>query len=216
MRIVPVLLVVVFLIPAYAVAQPPAAPAAPTPAAEVPTGSELRQMEFGVRASGFSGDAARAQRFRDLRTGPTLDRLRYERDRGAWTFAAEIDHAGYRDQRYAAEIERPGKLTASLEWNQVPLFYSDITRSPFRAESPGVLRLDDTVQAAVQNRTAALAGYGGLLVGFETMSRRDVAGLKLRYELTRDLDLQFGLTSTHRTGEQPWNASFGFSNAIEV
>jgi MtrB/PioB family decaheme-associated outer membrane protein len=191
--------------------QPPAG--TPAPAAPIATSAEI---ELGARLSGFSGDSARAQRLRDLRSGPTIDRLRYVRDGGTWLFDAEVDHAGYRDQRYAARIQRFGRVTAAFEWNQVPLFYNDASHSPFRVENAGVLRLDDTIQAAVQNRTATIAAYDSRISIFDTRTRRDVAAVRVDYDLTRALDLRVAFTTTRRSGEQPWNASFGFSNAIEL
>jgi MtrB/PioB family decaheme-associated outer membrane protein len=194
---------------------------APTPAlAQEPAAAAVAvdsgQIDVGLRLSGFSGDRARAQRLRDLRSGPTLDRLRFTRDRQSWLFDAQIDRAGYRDQRYAAKFERFGTVAVAFEWNQVPLFYNDESRSPFTVESPGVFRLDDSIQSAVQGRTATIAGYDSRIALFDTRSRRDTAAVRLDYDITRDLDLRFAVKSTRRNGEQPWGASFGFSNAIEL
>ena len=191
-------------------AQPQAATPAPAQAAKV------GEIDFGVRLTGISGDPGRYQRFRDLQSGPTLDRLRYVRDRESWVFDAEFDHVGYRDQRYFAAFERYGKVRASFAWNQVPLFFGDVAQSPFREELAGVFRLDDTLQAAVQGRTATLADYASELRGVEPRSRRDVAAARLTYSFTPRLDLHGSFTSTARGGEQPWGASFGFSNANEV
>jgi MtrB/PioB family decaheme-associated outer membrane protein len=195
---------------AWAQQQPAPAP----PAAAATTGSGA--IDFGARISGFSGDGARAQRLRDLRSGPTLDRLRYVRDGRDWLFEADVDQAGYRDQRYAARFRRFGSLAVAFEWNQMPLFYNDAARSPYLVESPGVFRLDDTLQAAVQNRTATIAAFDSRIGIFDTRARRDVAAVRVAYDLTRELDLRVAFTSTRRAGEQPWNASFGFSNAIEL
>lgn len=196
-----------------AVAAVPAVAQEPAPPAAV---AQSGQAEFGLRLTGISGDRARAQRLLDLSTGPTLDRLRYTRDRQSWLFDAEVDRAGYRDQRYAARFERFGTLAVAFEWNQTPLFYNEVSQSPFTVENAGVFRLDDTVQVAVQNRTMTVAGYGGRLTTFETRARRDVAAVKFTYDVTRDVDVRLALTSTRRTGNQPWAASFGFSNAIEL
>ena len=187
---------------------------ADTPAPSTTAGSG--QIDFGARVTGVGGDRARAQRLRDLRSGPTLDRLRYVRDGGPWLFEADVDQAGYRDQRYAARFQRFGSLAVAFEWNQVPLFYNDASRSPFTAESPGVFRLDDAIQAAVQNRTATIAAYETRLSVLDTRARRDVATMRLDYDITRALDVRVAVTSTRRSGEQPWNASFGFSNALEL
>jgi hypothetical protein len=60
------------------------------------------EIDFGVRVASDLGGIGRYQSFSDPRTGPTLDRFRYTRTRKNWIFEAAVDHAGYRDQRYAA------------------------------------------------------------------------------------------------------------------
>ncbi len=113
-----------------------ASPALPPGAPAVPPAS-VGEIDFGLRVSGVSGDPARYQRLRDLRDGPTLDRLRYDRDTAGWKFQAAMDHVGYRDQRYQATFDHYGDVKGSVEWNQIPLFYSTGTRTPFRSESSG-------------------------------------------------------------------------------
>lgn len=218
MRIVnPVLLVTALLVPLAAAAQvsPPASP----PQASAPANARaarIGEIDFGVRVNAVSGDPARYQRLRDFRDGPTLDRLRYNRGTDSWTFQAAVDHAGYRDQRYYSTFNRYGRVKASLEWNQVPLLYSTDTRTPFRAESNGVFRLDDALQAAIQNRVATTAALVTEARPFELRSRRDLADLRFAYSATPRVDLKFSFMSTARTGAQPWGTSFGQINAVEL
>ena len=81
MRIISLCLLAVLLVPAPSPGQDTAAAA-------------VGQVEFGVRLTGISGDRGRPQRFRDLTTGPTVDRLRYSREREKWMFDAAIDQFG--------------------------------------------------------------------------------------------------------------------------
>src|SRR5437016_13213141 len=78
-------------------------------------------IDFGGRFFDIAGDRARDQRYRDLRSGPTFDRLRYTSDQRNWFFNASADHVGYRDQRYLARFADVGKAKLSFEWNQIPL-----------------------------------------------------------------------------------------------
>jgi len=132
-----------------AAGQAPVAPASPDTAPGL--AAAVAEVEFGGRLTNVSGDEARFQRYRDLRDGPTVDRFRYRRDRDTWSTEVAADHVGYRDQRYAVGFDRFGKLRTSFEWNQVPLFYSIDTTTPYRREAEGVLRLDNTSRLAVQN-----------------------------------------------------------------
>jgi hypothetical protein len=88
-------------------------------------------------------------------------------------FDAGADHVGYRDQHYVAAVERFGRFAASFDWNQVPLFYTDVTRSPYQLESPGVFRLDDGLQSSVQNG-GSTQNFGVAIERFDTRSRRIV------------------------------------------
>jgi MtrB/PioB family decaheme-associated outer membrane protein len=195
--------------------------AAPAGAQAPPPGTGLvaaaiGQVDFGARLTGVSGDPARYQRFRDLRDGPTVDRFRYERDTSAWAFAAAMDHVGYRDQRYAATVERYGSVTASFEWNQIPLFYSADTRTPYREASDGTFRLNDSIRGAVQGGTGTTALFIPESTLFDLRSRRDVANARLSYRVAPPIDLRVSFTSTARTGAQAWGTTFGQSNAIEL
>ena len=220
MRIASCLLAALLVGPLAAFAQQPptpAAPQAPAPSATIEEGFGLRanEIDFGVRMTSVEGDPGRYQRMRDLRSGPTLDRLSYSRERTMDLFQADADHVGYRDQHYRASIERFGKFELSFDWNQIPLFYTDVTRSPWVEASDGVFRLDDGMQAAAQQGNGTQV-YNVAIDRFDTRSRRDIAGLRFGYDVTREVKLLFALTSTHRTGEQPWASSFGFPNADEL
>jgi MtrB/PioB family decaheme-associated outer membrane protein len=192
-----------------------AALAQDVPVQAAPTGA-AGQVEFGARLTGTSGDEGRAQRLRDLRSGPTLERLRFVREAGTWLFQAQANHAGYRDQRYFARLERPGRVAAEASWDQTPLFYNAGSASPYLQQSQNVFRLSDPAQSAVQNRTGTIAAYAADVARFDARSRRDVARVRLDYDVTRNVDLQLGVSSTRRAGTQPWSASFGFSNVIEL
>lgn len=217
MRMLSSVLVAATLLPTAAAAQASSQASLPQTPALAPTAAvRIGEVDFGVRVNAVSGDPARYQRFRDLRDGLTIDRLRYDRDTERWMFRAVMDHAGYRDQRYSALFNRYGKLKASFEWNQVPLLYGRETRTPFRRESEGVFRLDDTLQAAIQSGAATRAALVADARAFDLRSRRDVADLRFTYAATRRLDLKASFTSTARSGTQPWGASFGFGNPIEL
>lgn len=194
-------------------AAPPQPDQAPPQTALTPAVGEI---DFGLRLTGGLDDVGRFQRFEDRTSGPTLERLRYVRDRETWAFNAQFDHVGYRDQRYYASFNRFGKVRASFEWNQVPVWYSGVSVSPYREETLGVFRLDDTLQQAVQNGTATLESFASDLREFDTRARRDIADARFVYSATDDLDLRVSFMSTARGGEQPWGASFGFSNANQV
>ena len=186
---------------AQTLTQAPAAPPITTPA------PQAGSFDFGGRLFSVSGDESRVQRFRDLRGGPFLENFRYSRDKQSWVFNAQFDHIGYRDQRYAADFTRFGAITASFQWDQIPLFYSVDTRTPYTEESPGVLRLPDAAQ-----QVGALSAVTPLARQFDLRARRDTARFALLATPRRDLDLTVNFSSYSRNGEMPWSGSFGFGN----
>lgn len=173
------------------------------------------EVVFGARLNSTPA-MGRFMRYDDLRSGPLLERLRVSRQRNDWTFDAEARNVGYRDQGYRADFNRYGKLKASFDYSQVPLWFGDVERTPYREETPGVFRLNDTIQSAIQNGTATLAAYGSELQALDLRSRRDTTSGRFLFQATPHLDLSVNVSSTKRTGAQPWGASFGFSDATVV
>jgi MtrB/PioB family decaheme-associated outer membrane protein len=168
-------------------------------------------IDFGGRLFTTDGDEARVQRYRDLRDGGFLENFRYNRETDAWLFDVTLTHVGYRDQRYDASVNRFGKVKAWFQWDQVPLFYSVDTRTPYVSTSPGVLRISDAAQQA-----GNLAAVAPLATPFDARQRRDIARFGLSATPTRNLDLTASVSTNHRNGQMPWNATFGFGNVVEV
>jgi MtrB/PioB family decaheme-associated outer membrane protein len=186
--------------------QPPEQPAATAAQAPKPY---VGQVDVGFRLNAIDGDDARLQRFQDLRDGPLLQALRYTRSTDLWEFNATADGVGYRDQRYAADWDRFGRMRASFEWTQIPWFHSVDTRTQYTREGEA-LRLPDAAQGS--NLTSIAAGSPL----FETRARRDIADARFSYSPTTATDVSFRYSSTRRSGEQPWGAGFGFTAANEV
>jgi MtrB/PioB family decaheme-associated outer membrane protein len=225
------------LLPGSATAQPPQAspqtppqtpsqtPAKPPPAAEatdeIPASlfDEMpRQFEFGGRWSSVAGDPARWQRYQDLRDGALLTRARYARNApdDSWLFKAGADNVGWRDQRFFADYNRPGLMSITGLWDQIPQFYSVDTRTAYQEQSEGVLVLPDAVQQAVQNGQAKLNAYVPIATQFDLRERRDVGNISLTATPARNWDITSTFTTTKHSGELPWGASFGFNNDVEV
>ncbi len=184
------------------------------------TASLANFLDAGARVTNVSGDPARWQRYRDIRNGVFLDRLRFDRELpSGWFVKAAIDNAGYRDQRYFAEFERPGKVRASFEYNQIPLFYSQDTRSPYTETSAGIFTLPSVLRQAGQAGTITLLGYNSLIPNespFDTRTGRHIVSAAVWYGLTPDINLDVALKTYTRTGDQMYSASFGFGQAGEL
>src|SRR5947207_1769798 len=120
--------------------------AAGTLGAQEPAAATTNVAEFTVRGTSFASgsDQARFMRYRDLRNGGTLDLLRFTKSTDSHLYTVQGDHLGYRDTRVSASVNSFGRVKASFEFNQIPLFFSETTKtlfSPEAAGSPNILRL---------------------------------------------------------------------------
>jgi MtrB/PioB family decaheme-associated outer membrane protein len=206
--------------------QPPATtPAAQTtPATTAAIASEvpkIGRVDFGLRGGSLTGDEARYNRFRDLRDGAFLDGFRLQKETATWFFRGEANNVGYRDQRYFGGFESIGKLKASFEWNQVPLFISNTSRSLWKDMGGGVLAIDDTIQQSIQNtgsnaalRTAAIDAAMLQATQTDLRSRRDNATFDMVYSLNRDLDVKFNVRNSARSGNNVYAFGFGTSPGL--
>ena len=175
------------------------------------TEPQVGSFDVGGRVSDVEGDDARFQRYRDLRDGAFLENFKYRRETDAWLFTSDFAHVGYRDQRYDGSFNRFGKVKAWFQWDQIPLFYSSVTQTPYLESSPGVLELTDETQLA-----SSLAIVVGTAFPIELRQRRDIARFGVLVTPTPHMDLLLNVASTRRDGHMPWSATFGFGNAVEV
>ena len=201
--------------------------------------------DIGGIVTTTDGDAARYERYRDLRDGAYTS-LKLGQETGSYLFKATASHIGYRDQRYNVEYVRP-RFTFGFNWTSLPLNYSYLTRTPYVTNGT-TLTLPDSAQAAVQGPTNAAADgtavgvpcapgappagcgtvalaaqaklnrsiYDSLADPFDLRHTRHTAALAANYALTDAVDLDAKLLSSMRNGQQPWNASFAFNNAVEL
>jgi MtrB/PioB family decaheme-associated outer membrane protein len=188
--------------------------AAPKPVTPLAT---TGQVDFGVRGTDLTGDAARFQRYRDLGDGGMLDLFRFNTDGGAWLFEAGADHVGRDDQRFWGEFLQVGKVRASFSYDQLPTFYAADAKTPYVMTSPGVFTLDTaTRQRLSTNAITWKAGLTPLLQPVALESGRDTAAFALAISPSRQFDVDVKFNSYKRNGTMPYFAPFGFSNAPEL
>ena len=131
----------------------------------------------------------------------------------------QADHAGYRDQRYSAAINDFGKVKGWFQYNSIPLFFSEDTKTLFSPEggvSENILRIPDAIQTGLQNKTLPYASVDGLAMPFDLRLKRTVTQFSATYTPTRNLDLNVAVSSSAKDGNQPWAGTFGFSDAVEL
>jgi hypothetical protein len=201
-------------------------------------------VDVGGLFTGTTGDAARYERYRDTRDG-VYSSLTANRLGTSYLFDGSASHIGYRDQQYAAAYTG-SRVRVNFNWVSIPLNFSYLTRTPYTLSGSTLSLDDNAqraVQGSNASTTDGLVGvpcapggppaacnnptqaaqalanrsiYVGLANPFDLQSKRDVAAFNVTYAATRAIDLDGAFTTTKRKGQQPWNASFAFNNAVEV
>src|SRR3954469_20418557 len=179
-------------------------------------GVQVNQIDFGVRGTSYGdgSDRARCQRYRDLDHGATIDLFRAFKDTNQYRLNLKAEHIGYSDQRFFGGYNGYGKVKASFEWNQIPLFYSESTSTLYDTSSPASLAMNDSIQAGIQNKTTTLNQAMTGALPFDLRTRRDIGTGILQYSATPNLDWNVAVRNTQKSGGYPWGGSFGISNAI--
>ncbi len=209
-------------------AQPPRPAPSSAPAPSGTTTAWTGSIDLGARMNGVDGDAARYERYSDLRDGAST-RFTFSKETDQYVFTAKLENIGYRDQRYQANYDHNGRVTLAFMWDSIPLNYSYSSLTPWVEQSRGVFTLDRAARLLVQNGTPNVVGvpasaaqlgspsiYRGLASPFDIQAKRDIAGFTGRFMATRDLSLNLAFTSTAKSGHEPKGASFGFNVAGQV
>ena len=101
-----------------------------------------------------------------------------------WTFEAQAWNIGYRDQRYQLDLQRVGRLTGTFLWDQIPLWISGDTRTLYTETQPGVFRLEDSMQQAIQAGQATLHAYEDQAVRFDLRTMRKIGQADVMFNAT--------------------------------
>src|SRR4030095_4656580 len=180
------------------------------------TGKWYGTVDFGVRVTSIDGDEARAQRYRDLRSGVYLNNAVFVKRTQDYALEGQAWNIGYRDQRYMVDFQKPGRVSVSFLYDQIPLWISHDTRTLYTETQPGVFRLEDSMQQALQAKTTTLHSYEDQAVQFDLRTMRKIGQADLNFTATPNTDIVVSIKNTNRDGHIPYGATFGFSNAVEI
>jgi MtrB/PioB family decaheme-associated outer membrane protein len=222
-------------------AQAQTPPSKPAPADVPSTGL----FDFGFRAGNTDGDEARFERYRDLRPGATtlFDMKKFT---DSYRFGASASNIGYRDQGYGFDYTTSkmsltgiyNSIPLNYQYDSPYWWQGDgqgrFTLDPSlrqRVQGPTNAVADGTAvgvpcapgsgpttcnastsAAATANRSI----YNSLIVSDDMQVRRDIIGGKVKYEATPSFFVDLDASTTSRTGEMPWNASFAFNNVNQL
>jgi len=198
------------LVPALANAQDPVKP-----------GMTIGKVDFGVRGTSTTGDAARYERYRDLSDGLFLETARLGTQKNAWSFDFLGDHVGRKDQRLVGVVERQGKFLGYFMWDEIPMLMSRTTRTFYQGDvlnNGGVLQMSDAIQQAGQTNAnnIPLLFTPENTTQFELRTDRHIAETGARFMPTNELTFNGLFRNTHRVGGIPYGGSYGHSQLVET
>jgi len=189
----------------------------------VPTGTNI--LDVGARGTSLDGDSARYERYRDLGNGLFLEAIRWDGQRKDWLFSLKGDHTLYKDQKYVARADRPGRVKTWFLWDQVPMLMSNTTQTLFREDfttEPNVFTIDPAIRSQVQanpgaspNTAVVPALFDANARTFETSGRRNTAQTGVDYIASPELSIKALYQYTNRQGVIPYGGSYGHSSLVE-
>ncbi len=197
--------------------------------AAAPAKPALEQAwELGFRATTTTGDEARYERYQDLQSGlASKIWLGKADDAVAYDFSAA--NVGYNDQAYAFSYNRFGKAKFNLSFNGQPLNYAYNTLTPYRDAGNNKWTLDPALRTRVQNKEVGVVGiatnaatdltgsiYRSIATEFPMSAQRNTLNLGMKYRVNALAAVDVAYKMVTKSGNQPWGASFAFSDAVNV
>ena len=203
--------------------QPPPVQQVATPNAAGETWLGL--IDLGFRGTNATGDSARLERYRDLSDG-AASLINYNRDTPQFNVNANAFNIGQRDQRYRVNFIGHG-FRVRGGFDSTPTNYGYITQTPWISGTPNLFTLDVSERALVQSKTVMgipqnvadlqkVSVYRPISPAFDLASLRQAGNVALAYDFNPNSTFDAGFLSTHRSGSQPWGASFAFNVANEL
>lgn len=193
------------------------------------TATQMSQrVEIGYRATSVDGDEARWERYRDLRDGPVL-MLGASRSTAGSMLEFQARNIGYHDQQFELDYNDYGTWKVKASFNSIPLNYAYNTLTPWQHQGGNVWSLDQAARTQVETKVPGVLGIGttaahfdqasiyrGLADPFAMQARRDVASARVNRRLSEVTSLDLSFSTTKKSGNQPYGASYAFSNGNEL
>ncbi|HVP39600.1 MAG TPA: MtrB/PioB family outer membrane beta-barrel protein, partial [Candidatus Saccharimonadales bacterium] len=177
-------------------------------------------LTFGSQWLNQTAPEAKYTEYRELPKGAFLKNFLLTRELGRNQFSIYGENALQTDQATRMRWHNGVRWNLELGYSEIPHNFSFIAKSPWTQVSPGVFRLPDSAQAAVQKKSSAyrnvmtdlLAGAPTQSVGIET----DISTARLKVRPIEGLLLDARATRRERTGEKAFGASMGFNDSYEL
>lgn len=186
------------------------------------------RVTAGVQAVGESERSSKFTEYRDVRRGTFVQALALDLTKGDAYFRLAAQNLQQADQRLIAEAGRYGTFRLTAGYAETPHRFSFFGATPYVEPAPGVFTLNDVVRNAAQalvptGTNTNIAAARALVSSFLTSAgpidlglRRKKLSLAVAYTPSLPLSLNISADHETRSGNRPYGAPLGFSNAIEV
>ena len=202
----------------------------PAPAEDGDTGQVAVKgsLTAGAQAVGESVRSSKFTEYRDVPRGTFVQALAFDLTNRNFYASIAARNLGQADQRLAAGFGSRGKLKVELGYDQTPHRFSFFGATPYVEMTPGIFTLNDVIRSAAEALVPTgtgtnLAAARALVSSFLTSAGPIDLGLRRKkgtvdMTFTPSVPLSFSVSASHenRSGNRPYGASLGFSNAIEV
>ena len=182
----------------------------------------------GAQAVGETERSSKFTEYRDVPRGFIGPFLSLELTKGSRFFRFEGLNVAQADQRVAAELGEYGKFRLDIGYGQIPHRFSNFSATPYVEGPLGVFRLNDVIRSAAEalvptGTSTNIAAARALVSTFLTSAGPIDLGLlrrktSLDFAFTPSVPLRWEIAASTetRSGNRPFGASLGFSNAIEL
>ncbi len=166
--------------------------------------------------------------YRDVPRGTYVPFLSLDLTKGATYFYLEATNLAQRDQRLLAGFGHYGTYSLDFRFDEIPHRFSFDGATPYVEHSPGVFTLNDVIRSAAEalvptGTNTNIAAARALVSSFLTSAGPIDLGLQrkkasLDFAYTPSVPWAFNVSGSfeNRSGNRPYGASLGFSNAIEL
>lgn len=182
----------------------------------------------GVQAVKEVERSSKFTEYRDVPRGSYVPYLSLDLAKGATYFYLEATNLAQRDQRFLAGFGHYGTYSLDFGYDETPHRFSFDGATPYVERTPGVFTLNDVIRSAAEalvptGTSTNIAAARTLVSSFLTSAGPIDLGLQrkkasLDFAYTPSLPWTFNVSGNfeHRSGNRPYGASLGFSNAIEL
>jgi hypothetical protein len=166
--------------------------------------------------------------YRDVPRGFFGQFLRLDLSKGSRYFFLSAENIQQADERFAAGLGSYGTFALAVGYDGTPHRFSFDGATPYVERTPGVFTLNDVIRSAAEalvptGTSTNIAAARALVSSFLTSAGPIDLGLQrkkatLDFAYTPSLPFSFNIVGSHetRTGNRPFGAPLGFSNAIEL